>query len=142
MIGYKYRMSNVQAAFGCAQLQRVEQLIERRRQIMQAYRERLADLPIAMNTEPGGTVNCFWMPTMVVNKDVNFNRDLLIDDMRANNIDARVFFWPLSMLPMFEINSSNVVSYSIHGRAMNLPSYHDLTIDDIERVCSVVRSHL
>jgi perosamine synthetase len=142
MIGYKYRMSNVQAAFGCAQLQRVEQLIERRRQIMQAYRERLADLPIAMNTEPTGTVNCFWMPTIVVYKDVKFNRDKLIDDMRASNIDARVFFWPLSMLPMFEARTENVVSYSVHRRAINLPSYHDLTTDDIDRVCGVVRRSL
>ena len=142
MIGYKYRMSNVQAAFGCAQLQRLEELIERRRQIMQAYRERLAGLPIAMNTEPAGTVNCFWMPTIVANKDVRFNRDALIDDMRAHNIDARVFFWPLSMLPMFEPKVDNVVSYSVYGRAINLPCYHDLTADDIDRVCTVVRRYL
>jgi perosamine synthetase len=142
MIGYKYRMSNIQAAFGCAQLQRVEQMIERRRDIMGAYRQRLQDLPIALNVEPAGTVNCYWMPTMVVNRDVKFDRDTLIDDMRAHNIDARVFFWPLSMLPMFTDKPENRISYSIHSRAINLPSYHDLTDSDIDRVCDVVRRHV
>jgi perosamine synthetase len=142
MIGYKYRMSNVQAAFGCAQLQRVELLIERRRQIMNGYRERLQGLPLALNTEPEGTINCFWMPTMVVNTDVRFNRDALIKDMRVNNVDARVFFWPLSMLPMFDACPENTVSHSIHPRAMNLPSYHDLTDDDMDRVCEIVRRHV
>jgi perosamine synthetase len=142
MIGYKYRMSNVQAAFGCGQLQRIEQLIERRREIAFAYRERLAGLPLAFNVEPPGTVNCFWMPTIVVDADVRFDREALIADMTASNIDARVFFWPLSMLPMFERRPDNVVSYSIHGRAMNLPSYNDITEDDLDRVCEVVRRHV
>lgn len=139
VIGFKYRMSNVQAAFGCGQLQRVEELIARRRDIMHAYRARLTDLPVALNTEPPDTVNCFWMPTVVVNRDVAFDRDRMSDDMRANNIDARVFFWPLSMLPMFEDQPQNAVSYSVHPRAINLPSYHDLTESDIDRVCDVVR---
>ncbi|RYZ67579.1 MAG: DegT/DnrJ/EryC1/StrS family aminotransferase, partial [Proteobacteria bacterium] len=63
VIGYKYRMSNLQAALGCAQMQRIDQLVERRREIMAGYRERLAGLPIAMNVEVPGTHNCFWMPT-------------------------------------------------------------------------------
>jgi perosamine synthetase len=142
MIGYKYRMSNIQAAFGCAQLARVEELIQRRRDIMAAYRQRLSDLPVALNVEPAGTLNCYWMPTLVVDRDVDFDRDRLFDDMRAHNIDARVFFWPLSMLPMFDDKPGNRISYSIHSRAMNLPSYHDLTDSDIDRVCDVIRRHV
>jgi perosamine synthetase len=141
MIGYKYRMSNIQAALGCAQMQRIEQLIERRREIMRAYRERLVDLPIAMNTEPPGTRNCFWMPTIVVDRSVAFDREALLAEMRSDNIDARVFFWPLTMLPMFADKPENVVSYSIYKRAINLPSYHDLTESEIDRVCVIVRRH-
>ena len=99
MIGYKYKMSNIQAALGCAQLSRVEELIERRREIMHAYQARLGNLPLALNIEPEGTMNGYWMPTIVVNRDVSFDRDALLDDMRAHNIDARVFFWPLSKAP-------------------------------------------
>jgi perosamine synthetase len=141
MIGYKYKMSNIQAALGCAQLSRVEELIERRREIMHAYQARLANLPLALNIEPEGTVNGYWMPTIVANRDVSFNRDALLDDMRANNIDARVFFWPLSMLPMFEAKPENEVSYSLYKRAINLPSYHDIREEEIDRVCEIIRRH-
>lgn len=142
MIGYKYRMSNLQAAIGCAQMQRINELISRRRMVMAGYRERLAGLPISFNTEPPGTTNCFWMPTVVVDNKRPFQREALLADMRANNIDARVFFWPLSMLPMFEEQRENVVSYSLYGRAFNLPSYHDITDAEMDRVCEVVRRHV
>ena len=142
MIGYKYKMSNIQAALGCAQLSRVEELIARRREIMHAYQARLGNLPLALNIEPEGTLNGYWMPTIVANRDVSFNRDALLDDMRAHNIDARVFFWPLSMLPMFEDKPENEVSYSLYQRAINLPSYHDLREDEIDRVCEIIRRHI
>ena len=142
MIGYKYKMSNIQAALGCAQLSRVEELIARRREIMQAYKARLGNLPLALNVEPEGTLNGYWMPTIVANRDVPFNRAALLDDMRAHNIDARVFFWPLSMLPMFEDKPENEVSYSLYKRAINLPSYHDIREDDIDRVCEIIRRHI
>lgn len=142
MIGYKYKISNLQAAIGCAQLERIEELVARRREIMRAYKARLGNLPVALNTEPEGTVNGYWMPTMVVNRDVTLDRDALLDDMRAHNIDARVFFWPLSMLPMFEAKPENEVSYSLYGRAINLPSYHDIGKDEIDRVCEIIRRHI
>ncbi len=142
MIGYKYKMSNIQAALGCAQLSRVEDLIARRREIMQAYRERLSDRPLALNIEPEGTINGAWMPTVVANRNLRFDRDALLEDMRAHNIDARVFFWPLSMLPMFEAKPENEVSYSLYKRAINLPSYHDIREDEIDRVCEIIRRHI
>jgi perosamine synthetase len=142
MIGYKYKMSNIQAALGCAQLSRVEELIARRRDIMFAYKARLTDLPLKLNVEPVGTVNGYWMPTIVVNRDVSFDREALLNDMRAHNIDARVFFWPLTMLPMFEDKPENEVSYSLYKCAINLPSYHDIREDEIDRVCEVLRRHV
>jgi perosamine synthetase len=143
MIGYKYKMSNIQAALGCAQMQRLEQLIERRREIMRGYKSRLGDLPLALNTEPEGTINGYWMPTIVVNREVTkFDREALLNDMRAHNIDARVFFWPLTMLPMFSDKPENEVSYSLYKRAINLPSYHDLNSDEMDRVCTIIKRHL
>lgn len=142
MIGYKYKMSNIQAALGCAQLSRVEELIARRREIMQAYKARLADRPLALNIEPEGTLNGYWMPTVVANRDLAFDRDALLEDMRAHNIDARVFFWPLSILPMFEAKPENEVSYSVYKRAINLPSYHDIRDHEIDRVCEIIRRHI
>ena len=66
MVGFKYKMSNLQAAIGCAQMERIEELTSRKREIMATYREQLAGLPgISMNPEPAETVNGAWMPTVV-----------------------------------------------------------------------------
>lgn len=139
MIGFKYKMSNVQAAIGCAQMERIEALIAQKRHIFAAYRERLAGLPLAMNPEPVGTTNGYWMPTIVVDEALGFDRDRLLARFAEAEIDGRVFFWPLSSLPMFPDQPEHEVSYGLYGRAVNLPSYHDLTDEEIERVCEVVR---
>lgn len=143
MVGFKYKMSNVQAAIGCAQLERVEELVARKRAIMQAYRAAFAAIPeIAMNPEPPGTVNGSWMPTVVFDPSTGVTRERLLDAFRAENIDARVFFWPLSMLPMFEERHENRVSYSLYERAINLPTYHDLRQEEMARVIALMRRRI
>jgi len=141
-IGFKYKMSNIQAAIGCAQMERIDELIAGKRRIFEAYRGALAGLPLRMNPEPQGTVNGYWMPTIVVDACVAFDREALLDAFRAENIDGRVFFWPLSSLSMFEDCPGNTTSYGVSTRAVNLPSYIDLTDAELARVCNHVRSLL
>ena len=131
-------MSNIQAAIGCAQLERVDDLMAEKRRVFERYARAMSTLPVTMNPEPTGTRNGYWMPTIVAEQGTPFDRTKLIDAMHRENIDARVFFWPLSSLPMFSPALGNTVSYDIFPRAMNLPSYHDLTDQDIDRVCAVV----
>jgi len=139
MVGFKYKMSNIQAAIGCGQMERIEELINRKRRILSSYLEKLARLPgISMNPEPEGTVNGAWMPTVVFEKETGINREKLLAAFAAEHIDARVFFWPLSGLPMFDPVHSNTNSWSIPDRAVNLPSYHDMTGDDLNRVARVI----
>ena len=138
-VGFKYKMANIQAAIGCAQMERIDELIAAKRRVFLYYRDRLRDLPVSLNPEPPGTVNGYWMPTVVVNENVRFDRDRLLAAFKAAEIDGRVFFWPLSSLPMFTAKPQNEVSYRLYDRALNLPSYHDLTADDQERVLTVVR---
>ena len=80
------------------------------------------------------------MPTILVNEDVKFNREEVLIKFKQENIDARVFFWPLSSLPMFESKKENFNSYSLNMRGINLPSYHDLTENQQERVIKVLKS--
>lgn len=141
-LGFKYKMSNLQAAIGCAQLERIDELLAGKRRVFEYYAQHLADLPLQMNPEPPGTVNGYWMPTFVVNSGVAFDRDALLAAFAVEQIDGRVFFWPMSMLPMFERQSTNVVSYQTYRRAMNLPSYHDLIDQQMCRVVSVVLAHV
>jgi perosamine synthetase len=138
-VGFKYKMSNIQAAIGCAQLERVEELVGRKRQILGYYRERLGALAGAsMNPEPAGTVHGGWMPTVVFDAAAGVSRERLLAAFEAESIDARVFFHPLSSLPMFEDRPENRLAREIPARAINLPSYHDMTDADLDRVASVV----
>ena len=140
-IGFKYKMSNVQAAIGCGQLERVEELVAAKRDIFRTYRDALSPLPLTMNPEPVGVQNGYWMPTVVVDETVPFDREKLLREFKHNEIDCRVFFWPLSMLPPL-LTSVRPVSASLHRRAVNLPSYHDLTRDEVMSVCDVLRRHI
>ncbi len=142
MAGFKYKISNIQAAIGCAQIERIDELITRKREVFNCYAEHFCDLPIKMNPEPPNTVNGYWMPTIVVDENIPFDREMLLTAFKENNIDGRVFFWPLSMLPMFEKKLENVTSYKLYKRAVNLPSYFDLKEEEIEKVANVVRSTL
>lgn len=141
MIGFKYKMSNIQAAIGCAQIERIDELTRRKREIFLYYRNRLATLPgLSMNPEPAGTVNGAWMPTVVFDAQTGLTREHLHAAFAAENIDARVFFWSLSSLPSFEAVPGNIYAFQIPTRAINLPSYHDLSEIDLDRVACTLSS--
>lgn len=138
-IGLKYKMSNVQAAIGLAQIERVEELVSRKRQIFTSYAELLkGNNQIALNPEAKGTINSYWMPTAVFSKKSGVIREQLQAAFAEANIDARVFFWPLSGLPMFKPALDNFNSWDIPSRAINLPSFHDMAERQVERVVEVL----
>ena len=140
MVGFKYKMSNVQAAIGCAQLERIEGLVRRKREIFQYYRQQLGGLRgVTLNPEPFGTVNGAWMPTVVVATHTGVTRERLQAAFQDENIDARVFFHPLSSLPMFVSQPQNQHAWSIPGRAINLPSFNDMTTVEQDRTVEVIR---
>ena len=140
MVGFKYKMSNVQAAIGCGQMERIDALIARKRAIFGRYRDHIDAIEgVQLNPEPSGTVNGAWMPTAVFDRSLGIEREVIQAAFSAANIDARVFFHPLSSLPMFTPRPDNVHAWDIPTRAINLPSYHDMTDADIARVTAVVR---
>jgi perosamine synthetase len=142
-IGFKYKISNVQAAIGCAQMERIDELIARKREIMAYYRDRLAAEPgVSMNPEPEGVTNGAWMPTVVFARETGVTREMLLKSFADERIDARVFFHPLSSLPMFEKKRANSVAWDLPNRAINLPSYHDMTNDELDRVIGVVQREI
>jgi perosamine synthetase len=143
VVGYKYKMSNIQAAIGCAQMERINELINKKRLVYKWYEEKLKGLPLSMNPEPPDCQNGYWMVTIVVDKNIHFNRDSLLLEFKKNNIDGRVFFWPLSLIRSgdnrFIKAGENLVSYGLYNRAVNLPCYHDITEDDVNRVVECVK---
>jgi perosamine synthetase len=140
--GFKYKLSNIQAAIGCAQLERLDELLAGKRRVFKHYENALRGLPLAMNPEPEGCANGFWMPSIVVDDGVPFDRERLLAAFAEADIDGRVFFWPLSLLPMFRGHIGGEVSHSLYQRAVNLPTYHDITDAQMDCVVEVVRHHL
>ncbi|MDO9406417.1 MAG: DegT/DnrJ/EryC1/StrS family aminotransferase [Polaromonas sp.] len=140
MVGFKYKMSNIQAALGAAQVERIDDLIRRKREILAYYRKGLAGIDgIMMNPEPEHVVNGAWMPTVVFGRDTKVTRDKLLPAFSTENIDARVFFWPLSSLPFFDSDLASPVAEDLPARSINLPSYHDITSAELDRVIDVVK---
>ncbi len=140
LLGFKYKMSNIQAAIGCAQLERIDELIAGKRRVFEFYQQALRDVPgVTLNPEPEGTRNGYWMPTVVLDRALGISREMLQAALNPEGIDARVFFHPLSSLPMFERCPQNTHAYDIAQRAINLPSYHDMTDADQERVVRTIR---
>jgi len=138
-IGFKYKISNIQAAIGCAQIERIDSLVKKKREILKSYKKFVKKFSgVNINPEPKGTINGAWMPTIVFDKELNITREMMLAAFASNNIDARVFFWPISSFPMFEPIKSNYNSWDIPKRAINLPSYHDISKNDINRVKSVL----
>jgi perosamine synthetase len=140
MIGHKYKMANVQAAIGVAQLERIDSLVARKREILQRYKDLLLGISGAsMNADPPESRSGAWMPTIVLPPAAGATRERLLESFRLENIDARVFFWPLSGFPMFAPCPRNQHAWDIPKRAINLPSFHDMSDAEQDRVCEVIR---
>ncbi len=139
MVGFKYKMSNIQAAIGCGQIERIGELITRKRLIFNFYADKLLTYAgIAMNPEKPLTNNGYWMPTVVFSADTGVTRDRLVAAFKAENIDARVFFWPLSGLGVFDAKQQNLFARDFPNKAINLPSYHDICMADQCRVITAI----
>jgi perosamine synthetase len=149
-LGYKYRMSSLQAAFGRAQLQRIDQLLARKRQIFEWYEARLRDVPgLSLNPSVPGMHNTYWMVTVVVDPGYGLETRDLMAHLDDADIDSRPFFPPLSSLPAFdgyatarEARGRNPVAYDLAARSVNLPSALMLTEADVDRVCEALVSIL
>src|ERR1700722_7544253 len=92
-----------------------------------------------MNPEPPGTQNGFWMPTVVFDESTGITSERLTAGFAAENIDARVFFPPLSTIPPFAGSSGGKWAGDIPNRAINIPSFHDIAETEERRIVQVIQ---
>ncbi|MXP20286.1 glutamine--scyllo-inositol aminotransferase [Gordonia sp. HNM0687] len=143
-IGHKFRMSSLQAAFGRAQLARIDQLVDKKRQIFDWYEQRLSPIAgVTLNSCEPDAINTYWMVTAVVDRSRRLSSHRMMAILDDHQIDSRPFLPPLSSLPAFDGYQSaaeaarrNPVAYDIASRAINLPSALMLTEDQVEAVCT------
>ncbi len=149
-VAYKYKMSSMQAALGLAQLERIDELINRKRELFKWYQDELGGLDgITLNAEPEGTLNTYWMVTIVLHYETGLNKSQLIERLSQHGIDTRPFFHPLSSIPAYKDTKQadvarhrNKIAYRISPYAINLPSALNLTRKNVIRVCNTLKEIL
>jgi perosamine synthetase len=140
-LGFKYKMSNLQAAFGLGQLERVDQLIEAKRRIFAWYREGLEDVPgITLNHEASWARSIYWMTSIRVGAESGLDREALTAHLREARIDTRPVFTPISQYPLWpRRQSAQPVATAIGHEGINLPSGVTLRRAQVDRVCAEIR---
>ncbi len=145
-VTYKYMPFNLQAAVGYAQFQRIDELVGRKRYQLEFYRNELSDIEnLKFNEESDIVYNGAWITSMIIGKSYNIDKETFISKMSKIDIPIRPFFYPLSMLPPFNIKENeykNPNSYDVSNRGVNLPGSARLNDDDMKFICDGIRKVL
>jgi perosamine synthetase len=151
VVGFKYKMNAVTAALGLAQMERIDELIAHKRDIFRWYKDRLGGLNgVAINTEPDGVRNSFWMVSAIPEDDYGLDKFAIMAGMKERNIDTRPFFSPLSTLNAFAeapqskryVDADRDQGYRIAKTGVNLPSGYNMTEGKVDIVCRAFREVL
>ena len=131
--GVKFKMSNIQAALGLAQLERVDELIEMKRRIFSWYQEGLSNTPnITLNQEVQGARSIYWMSSLRLDEGATVSRDELIKKLKEMNVDSRPVFPAISQYPIWPRHQDpQATAMRVGNQAINLPSGVCLTKDEV-----------
>ena len=139
MITYKYKMNSTQSTLGLTQLERVDELAARKREICGWRRDALAGPDgLTLNAEPPGARNSYWMVTVILDSKSGIRKEQVMAQLSAQGIASRPFFYPLSSLPAYaglrqaqEAQERNRVGYAISPYGVNLPCAMNLTQEQV-----------
>jgi perosamine synthetase len=139
IVGNNYRMTNMCAAIGLAQMERAEETIAKKRKLAEWYKEHLKDAPVVAQPESSDAFHSYWMYTILVEESEL--RDPLREHLNKNGIDTRPTFFPVHTMPMYSEKYQKCrVAENIAWRGMNLPSYPDLKENDIIYITDKIKS--
>ena len=142
-IGFKYKISNIQAALGLAQFERIDELINKKRLIFSWYEKRLKNIEgIDLNKETSWAKSIYWMSSFVMRKNFGVSRDELIKRLKINGIDTRPVFPTISKYPMWYSEKKNENAHEISQNGINLPSGHNLSEDHVNHICNILVKQL
>ena len=138
IVGYNYRMTNICAAIGLAQLERADELIARKRKIAGWYKECLAGVPFSLQGEFGDVVHSYWMISGLVTGAPL--RDPLRAFLAAEGIETRPLFFPVHAMPMYARDGGALpVTEDLSARGITLPSWPGLSRENVAEICDAIR---
>ena len=137
--GYNYRMSNVLAAIGVAQMEVIAERVEKKREVFEWYKEELKGLDIDWMPELSGSHGNRWLTTLLFKEGVNI--DKIINMLNQNGCESRPLWKPMHLQPLFKNSQSvlNGVSEDLFERGLCLPSGTEMNRDDVKRVCDLIK---
>lgn len=139
VVGYNFRMTNIAAAIGLAQLERIDEFLEKKKAVAQWYVEEIAALPIDWHREQEGTEHSYWMFSILTKSKED--RDGLREHLKDNGVETRPLFFPVHTMPMYaEKYQRHPVAEDLSWRGINLPSYPGLEHSDVVEICSLIRA--
>jgi perosamine synthetase len=147
-LGYNFRMTNVQAAIGLAQIERIDDHLARKRRIAARYSERLRNVPaLRLPVELPGVKNVYWMYGVVLSESVPFDAKELAARLKQHGVDTRPFFLGMHEQPVLRARGlfggeSYPVTERLSRRGLYLPSGLGLTEAEIDTVCAAVEKCL
>jgi len=140
--GFNYRMTNMQAALGMAQLERIDELQSHRTQVVSWYREHIRTSPsIRLNYVAPWARSAYWMVCLEVDWFNEVRRSAFMNELRQRGIDSRPYFYPVSSMPMYKPAIAPVAAQK-SAIGTNLPSYRELTEADVAWICKNVNELL
>jgi perosamine synthetase len=136
-VGFNYRLTNVAAAIGLAQLEKVDWHLARRREIADWYREALADVPgVTWQPELPWAWHVWWLFTVQIDERIPIDRFALMQAMKARGVEVRQIIYPNHVLPPYVgAGASCPVAERVVERGLHLPTWAGLTKDDVRTVC-------
>ena len=143
-IGYNYRMSNIVAGIGRGQMKVLPLRVEQKRAIFARYAERLAGLPLTIQSEMAGCKSNRWLTSVLLDPDCGVTPAQLLDALNAENIEGRPLWKPMHAQPVFAqcayvTAGEKSVSDELFTRGVCLPSDTKMTMENVDRVCEVIR---
>ncbi len=138
VIGYNYRMSNIHAAIGLAQLEQVETILEKREQLAEWYNLFLGNIPqLTLPIEKDYAKSVNWMYNVIL-ADSLPERDTVMELMAEEGIETRPFFYPLHTMPPYKSKEGFPVAEDLARRGISLPTHVGLEKKDVDRICSAL----
>jgi perosamine synthetase len=136
VLGFNYRMTNICAAIGLAQIERADAILQRKRAIGQRYRKILAALPVTLQQPRSDAISSDWMVSCLLPS--NIRRDAVMEAMLRDGIETRPVFRCAHHMPMYNSGQRLPVSEEISTRGISLPSFPGLTDEEMDAVvCSL-----
>ena len=144
-IGFNYRMTNIHAAIGLAQLEKIDDLVVARRHNAHYYNSLLKDIPgITLPVEKEKAKNVYWMYGILIENEFGLSRDELMVKLKEKGIETRAFFYPMHQQPVFQKmdlfkGGKYPVAENLAQKGLYLPSGSGLKKEEIEQICQAIK---